>query len=152
MTMPNTSDPLSKYEIMRDWYTSVWENGDLDVIEAFYTCDAGVAEKDLLPENVRSAHEVREWLTVLRSFVTEIKVDIVQYMEKDDWASAVIEIKCKRRDTSADVHAMQLIAVRFEAEKVAEIYRSFDWIRFFEQLGQLPENTHALLLGGTVLK
>lgn len=150
--MPSISDTGSRYRILRKWYSAVWEQGEIDLINEFYKDDVGLSANDLLPEHVSTAREVREWMIVMRSFVTDIKVDILQYMEKDDWASAVLELKCKRCDTDEPMRVMQLLTLRYEGDKVAEVYRSLDWIRFFEQLGQLPPDTHALLLGGTVLR
>ncbi|MGZ2258046.1 ester cyclase [Roseobacter sp. A03A-229] len=141
---------MTKADILREWYTAVWEEGRLDVIEDYFV-DA--------PHNRHIAQgfgiepsEIREWVSVLRSFVTDIRVELLHTIEQDDWISAMLEITCRNAATSEPVKVYQQIMLRFDGDKKAESYPAFDFIRFFEQLGQLPENTHALLLGGTVLR
>ena len=141
---------MTKADILREWYTAVWEEGRLDVIEDYFV-DA--------PHNRHIAQgfgiepsEIREWVSVLRSFVTDIRVDILHSIEEGDWLSAMLEINCRNSATQKPIRVYQQIMLRFDGDRKAESYPAFDFIRFFEQLGQLPENTHALLLGGNVLR
>ncbi|MFK7881886.1 hypothetical protein [Roseobacter sp.] len=140
---------MTKAEILDRWYKDVWEDGKLDVIEDYF-----IPEEDMehTAANFRIVpSEIREWVSILRSFVTDIKVKMLHSIEDDEWLSAMLEIKCTNAATGAPVKVYQQIMLRFEGNLKAESYPAFDFIRFFEQLGQLPEDTHALLLSGTRL-
>ena len=150
----NTPSP-SKTDILKQWYVDVWENGNLDVIEDYFlevAHNTNGGENHLVPGFGVDPKELREWLSILHSFVTDIKVDVLRTIEQGDWISAVLRITCRQRETSNKIEVIQQITLRFEGDKKVESYPSFDFIRFFEQLGQLPKDTHALLLSGTVLR
>lgn len=141
---------MTKADILKKWYETVWEDGRLDVIEDYF-----VAE----PHNQYIAQsfgiepsEIREWVSVVRSFVTDIQINILHSIEEGDWLSAMLEINCRSVATQEPIRVYQQIMLRFDGDRKAESYPAFDFIRFFEKLGQLPEDTHALLLGGTVLR
>lgn len=153
--MENTNQPSARAAILKQWYVDVWERGNLDVIEDYFLEVAHNEHSDhqhLVPNFGVDTKELREWLTILHSFVTDIKVNMLQTIEQGDWLSAMLEITCRQRDTQNNIRVIQQITLRFVGDKKAESYPAFDFIRFFEQLGQLPEETHALLLSGTVLR
>ncbi len=139
----------AKIDRMKQYYHEVWEKGDLSVIESYFTPqDHGnyiVSGKQIVPS------EIREWVSVVRSFVTNIKVTVVHSIEEGDWLSMMLRFDCRRRDTGAPVTVHQQIMFRFDGDLKAESYPFFDMLSFFEQLGQLPEDVHALLLSGTRL-
>ncbi|WP_299505004.1 ester cyclase [uncultured Roseobacter sp.] len=141
---------MTKAEILKQWYKEVWEDGKLDVIEDYFVSEPH--NQYIVPNFGIEPAEIREWVSVLRSFVTDIKVTIVHSIEEGDWLSAMLEIRCLNALSGQPVKVYQQIMLRFDGPLKAESYPSFDFIRFFEQLGQLPENTHALLLGGTKLE
>lgn len=141
---------MTKADILKNWYKAVWEEGQFDVVDDYFVQDP---HDQYIVKNLGiEPSEIREWVSVLRSFVTDIRVDIVHSIEEDDWLSAMLEINCRTVATHKPVKVYQQIMLRFDGDRKAESYPCFDFIRFFEQLGQLPENTHALLLGGTVLR
>ncbi|WP_300055118.1 ester cyclase [uncultured Roseobacter sp.] len=141
---------MTKTDILREWYTAVWEEGRLEVIEDYFL-DTPHTQYIAQGFGIEPS-EIREWVSVLRSFVTDIRVTILHSIEEGDWISAMLEITCRNAATGAPMKVHQQIMLRFDGDKKAESYPAFDFIRFFEQLGQLPEHTHALLLGGTVLR
>jgi hypothetical protein len=135
---------------MKRWYKEVWENGNFDVIEGYFLPDAH--NNYIAPNFGIEPSEIREWMIVLRKFVYDIKVNAIQSIEDGDWISMMLEIHAKTVSNDKPVMVYQQIMLRFEGDKKAESYPAFDFLRFFEQLGQLPEHTHALLLSGTKLK
>ena len=153
-SMEKVSPDRTKTDILRRWYKEVWEDGRLEVIDGYFldaadnTHNAG---EHLVPNFGVDPNELREWLTIVHSFVTDIRVEILHSIEEGDWMSAMLEITCRPHDRREPIRVIQQIMLRFEGTKKAESYPAFDFIRFFEQLGQLPEHTHALLLSGTKL-
>lgn len=138
-----------KADILRQWYREIWEDGTFEAIEEYFV--PAPHSQHLVPNFGIEPSEIREWMLVLRKFVTDIRVDVLHTIEEGDWISAMLEISCVDLQTDRPVTVHQQIMIRFDGDKKAESYPAFDFIDFFEQLGQLPENTHALLLGGTRL-
>lgn len=141
---------MRKHDILKNYYREVWENGNFDAIDGFINPSA---DTDRLNNNdVVETNEIREWVTIFRNFVTNIKVNTVKSIEEDDWLCAYLEINCERIDNGAPVCVYQQVIVRFVGDQVVEGYPHFDLLRFFEQIGLLPENTFELLMAGTHLK
>ncbi|AXI46444.1 hypothetical protein C1J03_10650 [Sulfitobacter sp. SK012] len=138
---------LSKVEILAKWYREVWEDGNLDVIESYFNIAA--RDQRLLPGSDIEPSEIREWVGVLRGLVDNIQVRTIHSIEQGDWLSAILEISCSRRSDGAPIKVIQQIMLRFDGDKKAETYPLFDFLQFFEQLGLLPHDVHALLLAGT---
>lgn len=140
---------MKKRDLLARYYKEVWEDGDLEKIDNYFNlqCDT----QRLLPDRKIEPDEIREWVSIIRSFVTNIKVELVNTIEDGDWISAFLVVRCNRIDTGADVTAHQQIMLRFSGDLKVESYPRFDFLRFFEQIGQLPENTYALLMGGNRL-
>lgn len=139
----------SKHEILDNFYKQVWERGNFDVIEDYF--DLTTSKNRLINDAGIEPNEIREWVGIIRSYVTDIKVEIIKSIEEGEWISAYLQIDCIRLDNGAPVHVYQQIMLRFLDGRKIESYPQFDFLRFFEQIGQLPENTHELLLGGTKL-
>ena len=81
--------------------------------------------------------------------ITDMTITIPITMDQGDWLAAVVDIKAREVHTGSPVHSTGHVMARFQGDKLVEVYNSFDFLDFFEQLGQLPENTLALLLSGT---
>ncbi|SPH21131.1 hypothetical protein ASD8599_01876 [Ascidiaceihabitans donghaensis] len=139
----------NKHDILKRYYKDVWERGNLDAIDAYFdlTSDAD----RLLPDRRIEPGEIREWVGIIRSYVTDIDVKIIKSIEEGDWISAFMVIECRRLDTGQPVKAHQHIMLRFTKDKKVESYPQFDFLQFFEQIGLLPENSLELLMGGTRL-
>ena len=140
----------NKHDILENYYKEVWERGDLDAVDTYFNLVADtnriIDDAGIVPS------EIREWVSIIRSFVTNISVRVVKSVEEGDWISAYLEINCQRIDNGAAVHVYQQIKMRFVGDQKIESYPQFDFLRFFEQIGQLPENTFELLMGGARLK
>lgn len=136
-------------DILERYYKDVWEEGQLDRITTYFNC---VHDPDrIVPRRGIEPCEIREWVSIVRSFITDIKIRLVHTIEQDDWLSAMIEISAKDMRTQAPVLVHQQIMLRFVDGQTIESYPFFDFLSFFEQLGHLPQDVHALLLGGNVL-
>lgn len=138
-----------KSDILKRYYREVWENGNSDAIDAYFVTPSH--NRHMAPNLGIEPAEIREWMLVLRKFVYDIHVEVIQTVEEGDWISAMLEITCTDLNTDRPIKVYQQIMLRFEGDKKAESYPAFDFIRFFEQLGQLPTDTRALLLSGTKL-
>lgn len=136
--------------LLRRYYTEVWECGNLDLIPEFFK--SAPPEQVLLPQRCVDVAEVREWMEILHSLVTNITVTFVHTVESEDWAAVLLHLKCDSRTDGSAMSVHQHIMARQRDGLLVQSYPHFDLLRFFEQLGQLPEDTHALLMGGVRLR
>lgn len=141
--MQTTSD------ILRQYYSQVWEQRDLDKIAGYFHPDAG---QDLLIKNrAVDVNEVREWMEILHDLVHDITVSFIHSIEDGPWCAAFLEISCTSTTTGKPVTVYQQIMVRQRDGLFMESYPQFDLLRFFAQLDQLPPDAYPLLMGGTRL-
>ena len=141
---------LSKSALLGKWYQDVWEYGDLDAIDKYFSPET--AAQGLVPGMSMGPEDFRDLVTVVRRLVGPIRVSVVHTVEQGDWLSALIEVITRAADSHAPVHVHGQVMVRFNGDKMVETYNAFDFLTFFEQLRQLPPNSMPLLLGGTVLR
>lgn len=136
-------------DILRRFYKEIWEDGKTNEIDKYFHPRQ---EPDvLIAERAVDIQEVREWMNILRSLVHGMKVTFVHTIDEGDWTSALLKISCTCKRTGNPVVVHQQIISRQINGLLAESYPQFDFVRFFEQLGQLPEDTRALLMSGTTL-
>ena len=129
-----------KADVIRKWYEDVWIAGDIDRIADIYQ---PADDKDCLIEGSTEGPEG-----------SRFRIVVVQPSPPgtDPHVSAIILMDGQRTDTGAPVQMRWITYVRVADGRIVESYPSVNFLSFFEQLGQLPENTFELLLGGTVLR
>ena len=89
---------------------------------------------------------------MLGGLLSNQRISVIHTIEAGDWVSAIILMDGQRTDTGTPVQMRWITYVRVAEGRIVESYPSVNFLSFFEQLGQLPENTFELLLGGTVLR
>lgn len=141
---------VAKADILYRWYNEVWIAGHHDRIEQIYQPE--IADKCLLPGETADIDDVRELVTVLGDRITDQTVRIVKTIETGDWVAALVEMHGKCTDTHKPVFMRWMTMVRIKDDLIVESYPCINFLRFFEQLGQLPNDSFELLLGRTVLR
>lgn len=139
-----------KVETLQGWYDEVWINGDLDAIPKFLAPDA--RSRGIMGDMPFAISDLEDLVTMVRELLGPIEITLPITMEQDDWLSALVEIKSHGADTADPVHVFGQVIARFEDDKMVEIYTGTDSLTLFEQLGMLPENAMAIMLGGTRLR
>lgn len=134
---------------LQGWYDEVWTNGDLDAIPTFLTSDART--RGIIGDVPFVAADLADLVPMIREQLGPIKITLPVTLEQDAWLSALVEVQSQARHTGDPVHIFGQVIVRFDQDKMAEIYSCVDWMALFEQLGFLPENAMAVLLSGTRL-
>ena len=133
----------STSNILRRFYTEVWEQKNLDKIADYFHPDAG---QDLLIEDrAVDISEVREWMEILHGLVHGITVNFLQTIEDSAWCSAFLEISCTSSQTGKPVTVYQQIMVRQADGLFLESYPQFDLLRFFAQLHMPRPKKHDVL-------
>ncbi|WP_299614515.1 ester cyclase [uncultured Tateyamaria sp.] len=142
--MPN------KVKTLQGWYDEVWTNGDLEAIPKFLAPNA--RSRGIMGDMPFAIDDLEDLVTMVRELLGTIEITLPITMEQDDWLSALVEIKSHAADTGDPVHVFGQVIARFDGGKMVEIYTGTDSLTLFEQLGMLPENAMAVMLGGTRLR
>ena len=140
---------LSKTEILHNWFDQVWCQGNLAVIENFLAPD--IAASGVVPPMKLTREEFASFMTIVRSQLERISVEVTHTIEQGDWLAARVAIQGIATRTGERIATTGQLMVRFENGKMAEAYNEFDYISILEQLGQLPEDTIAVCLTGQSL-
>lgn len=135
-----------KIDILRDWFQTIWISAELDRIESFFLPRAGA--EGLLPDGQVGPEDFRALVPALRSLVRGLTISIDRWHEDQDWLWAHTAVRAQGAHDIRPVEAVGQVMLRFEGDKIAEAYNSFDFLTFFAGVGLLPDDAFLLLLGG----
>ena len=134
-------------ELLARWYRDVWERNDLDAIARYFHPEA---EADgIVPELSFDAAEFRELVGVMLTMIKDVRFEFLQVVEQDEWLCALVRFSCESRETGERMSFNTQTMVRILDDRFLEAHNAFDFLTFFEELGQLPPNSVGLLLSGT---
>ncbi|ARE39179.1 hypothetical protein RGUI_1038 [Rhodovulum sp. P5] len=137
---------MGRIRQLEAWYRRVYIDGDMDAVGDLFT--ENMQEQGLMPGMQVNPAELQVFATALVHLVEDPSIRIVKAIESDDWLCALIETGGTRPDDGRPVRAMGQLMARFEGDRIAEAYNSFDFIHLFEQLGLLPEDSVAIGMSG----
>ena len=141
---------MTKLELLDSWYRDVWQNGDLDAIDGYFL--PGAAAQGVVPGLAVTPEECREFVSVIQQMISDLKYRFLQTVEEGEWLSTLVEMKSIANHNDKPIHLISQVMVRVENGLFAEIYNASDFLGFFEQMGQLPEDALPLLLSGTFMR
>jgi hypothetical protein len=139
----------AKRELMERWFQKVWIEQDLDAIDDFFVEETQA--NGIVPDMRLSPQEYRDFVTMVVALVEDIHITTEVVTETGEWFQALFKVTARSVVDSAPVMVLGQVCVRFSGDKFVEAYNSFDFMGFFEQLGQLPEQSIALCLTGQSL-
>jgi ketosteroid isomerase-like protein len=138
--------PMTKAELLRNFYQEIWVNGDLEAVDRYFAPDARA--DGIIPEMQVGPEEFRELVAAFRHMLGEIRFDMPKVIENGDWAAAIIHAHTSRADNGAPVEVTGQTMARFEGDRLVEAYNQFDFVSLFEQLGQFPPDTLPVCMTG----
>lgn len=140
---------MNKKEILQLWYDEVWCKGNLDMIDQLFSADT--LANGIIPEMQMGPDDFRDLIFAVRQKVGDITVTLPICIEQDDWLSALLVVNTVRNDNGAPVVVTGQVLARFENGKMVETYNQFDFMSYFEQLGQFPPETLPVCMAGQSL-
>jgi len=140
---------MTKIDFLRNWYDRVWVRGDLAAIDAFFAPRAGA--DGLMPDGQVGVEDFRALVPALRSLVRDLAIEMDHWQEGDDWLWAQIRVSALPAQGTRPVDATGQVMMRFAQGLIVAAYNTFDFLTFFEQVGQLPPEAFLLLLAGEKL-
>ncbi|MDE4131578.1 ester cyclase [Phaeobacter sp. QD34_3] len=137
---------MSNIDVLRNWYTEVWEKGNLDVIGDYFAPDT--IANGVVPEMQMGTDDFRDLVMAFQAHVGKFKVFLPKIVEDGDWLSAIVIVRTTRADTGAPIEVTGQVMTRFENGKIVEAYNHFDYISLLEQMGMLPTDTMPICMTG----
>lgn len=137
---------MSRSELLKRFYQDVWIDGKLDEIDHYFAPDAKA--DGLFSRMQFGPEDFRDLITAASHLLGPLRIDCPVMVENGDWVAALIHVRTTRADNGAPIEVTGQTIVRFEDDRIAEAYNQFDFISFFEQLGQFPEDTLPVCLTG----
>ena len=139
----------TKADVLKSWYKRVWSEGDLDALSEILAPNARTS--GVLPEMELTRTDVAELVPLLHARLGPIAAHVVTCVEAGDWVACLVEVSSHRIDTGDPVQITTQTIARIEHDQIVEAYSNFDFLSLFEQLGQLPPDSLAILLAGNRL-
>lgn len=134
-----------KLDVVKTWFRRVWAEEDESAIDDMLVPDTNArgldAKSRVGPDAFKQFH--RNFLNKL----SNIDIQIMQFMEDGDWVAVLITINAKKRNTDQDISITGSVFVKIVDGKLVEGYNHLDFIGLLEQLEYFPENT--LMIGLT---
>ena len=137
---------MTKSEVLKAWYAEVWEQGNTDAIQKYFSPDT-MAE-GLIPEMQVGPDDFRDLVAAFRHILGEIRVELPKIIEDGNWLSAILHVHTSRADNGAPIEVTGQVMARFRDGKMVEAYNQFDFVSLFEQLGQFPQDTLPVCMTG----
>jgi hypothetical protein len=138
-----------KVKLLENWFQRVWVDADLDAIDDFFAEDAQA--KGLLPEMRLGPQDYRDFVPLILALVEDVQIELVNNTENDEWIQSIYKVSALSVANSAPIVVLGQVSVRVKDGRFVEAYNCFDFMGFFEQLDQLPEQSLAICLTGGTL-
>lgn len=142
----NKARTMTGLKILQNWYTDIWMKGDVDSLESYFDKDALAG--GILPDMMAELQDFQEIVPVVLSKISNLRFEIHDVMEQGDRAWMRLTFYGNRLPDMKPVSCAGQVMIRTQNGKIIEAYNAFDLLYFFEQMGNLPENTLPLFLAG----
>jgi len=137
---------MSNGDILREWYSRVWERGDISAIDELFV--PNIQAQGIVPDLEMGVEEFKFLVATIQELITLPKIRIDKLVEQGDWIAGMMTMQAETLDQRTPVKIAAMVLCRFENGKIVEAYNSVDFVSFFEQLKLLPENTIAICMSG----
>ena len=140
----------TRTDLANRYFQEIWVQGNLNTLDQIYS--PAPAKDCLLPDAVRSTHEIVELSQMLRQLVQNKTIRVIKSLEDGSWVTLLLEMDGADAATGQPVKMNWQSTMRIENDQILEHYSSVNFMALFEQLGQLPANCFELMLAGTALQ
>ncbi|EBA17612.1 hypothetical protein RSK20926_17777 [Roseobacter sp. SK209-2-6] len=141
--------PKDKREIVRLWFSEIWEKGNLAAIEELMA--ANFSPEALDGSVVKSPEDIPILVEVLHGMMGPPKVEIDMFLEEGDWICCCFNLLAPRPDVEQPLKVQGTVLFLIEGGKITGLRSLLNLFSAFEQTGQLPEDSIAGCLSGQKL-
>ncbi|WP_319824088.1 ester cyclase [Thalassovita sp.] len=137
---------MTNTDIMREWFSRVWEQGDISAIDELFVPDT--LANGIVPDMELGVDEFKFLVATIQEMITPPKIHINKLIDQNDWIAGMMTMTSETLEARKPVTVSAMVFCRTSNGRIVEAYNCFDFVGFFEQLGLLPENTIAVCMSG----
>lgn len=141
---------MNKRELLETWFRRVWQEEDMEAIDEMMTASTEVRGLRQAPQVGPS--DFKAFARSLLCLIKETHITIDHFMENGDWATVLMNISAKNRNTDQPLQFFGLALVRIVEDKIVEAYNYADFMELYEQLNLLPAGAMNHCLCGNSLR
>ncbi len=136
-------------EIVKQWFDTLWGQADIAAINSLPHSDITIEGQ--ITALGGSRNDYGEMVMALTRLLHNITFDYESPIMSGDLVAAKLLVSAKSAETQQDVHFSGHFIVEVKDGNVTKVSASMDYMKMFEQLGQLPEDALAICLTGESL-
>ncbi|TNJ40191.1 ester cyclase [Phaeobacter sp. B1627] len=133
-------------ELLHLWFDEVWNKGNLDIIDELL--DPDVIFNGALDGVVSPGVDYKEVVTAMKALMDQMHVTVTHSLEEGDLGMVRVRVDAMDLTHSHKLDFTGQMLVRVRNDRIFEFYSNFDYLRMFEQLGQLPTDALPVCLTG----
>ncbi|GAB5432001.1 MAG: hypothetical protein EpisKO_13710 [Epibacterium sp.] len=135
--------------LLKYWFEEVWNKDNLSVIDELL--DPDVTFNGALDGVAAPGVDYKEVVGALKARLDQPYVTITHSMDDDDLAMVRVQVRAHDLTRTRELDFTGQMCVRVRDGRFVEFYSNFDYLRMFEQLGQLPSDALPVCLTGEKL-
>ncbi|SFI74155.1 nuclear transport factor 2 family protein [Celeribacter neptunius] len=140
---------MTGLELLEAWYEKVWVQADIEAVAEFFDVEA--LASGIMTDFAAHLEDMQALVPAVLQAVREVSVSFEDSMEQDDRVWARVTLHAKKAHDMTPIHIPGQVMIRIKNGKIVEAHNNFDFISYFEQMGNLPQDSIALMLAGEVL-
>ena len=137
---------MTGLEILTAWYEKVWVEADLDAVAEFFDVEA--LASGLMTDFAAQIEDFQILVPAVLHVVRNVTFSIEDSMEMDDRVWVRMTLHAKKASDMSPIHIPGQVMARLKNGKIIEAHNNFDFVSYFEQMGNLPKDSLALMLAG----
>ncbi|WOI34040.1 ester cyclase [Tritonibacter scottomollicae] len=132
--------------LLHHWFEEVWNKDNLAVIDELL--DPDVVFNGSLDSVVSPGVDYKEVVTAMKALLDQAHVTITHSMDEGDLAMVRVRVNGVGHSHAQKLDFTGHVTVRVRDGRFIEFYTDFDYLRMFEQLGQLPTDSLPVCMTG----
>lgn len=140
---------MTGLELLETWYDRVWVHGDLSAVADFFDTEA--LASGLMSDFAAQLEDFQTLVPAVLQALRDVRITIEDSMEVGDKVWARTTLHALKAEDMTPIQISGQVMVRLQNGKIIEAHNSYDFVSYFEQMGNLPKDSVALMLAGETL-
>jgi len=140
---------MTNSALLQLWFEEVWNKDNLEIIDDLLAPD--VVFNGALDSVVSPGVDYKEVVTAMKALLDQPQVTITHSLDDGDLCMVRVKVEALDHSHTRKLDFTGQMMVRVRNGKFCEFYSNFDYLRMFEQLGQLPADSLPVCLTGARL-
>lgn len=133
-------------EVVKQWFHDLWERADAAAINALSQSDTVI--HGAITDLGATRNDYSDMVMALNGLLNNITFEYITPLEQGDLVAAQLLVRAQAPRSNTPIRFSGQFIARVTEGKLAEITATIDYMKMFEQLGQIPEESLAICLTG----